>query len=266
MDSTSTSGSAGAPPEPFVPRFDDKTLARFNWVNGVSSAPQDERARALEVYERLIKFHGTVELTPRREPMHELISTMLSHRTTGANEDLAYARMIERFGSWDAIRDAPVAELAEAIAPSNFAEAKAPNIQKALAYILEQRPDADLGFLRECPLREALAWLTAMPGIGVKTATLTLLFCFGRPVIPVDTHLHRVCGRVGLIGPKVSAEAAHAVLLSLLPADAYILYNFHIAMLRHGQKICLWKGPRCSKCPLNTICDYGRAVLGIEGG
>lgn len=257
MDSTSTSS-----PLPFVPRFEDKVLARFNWVDAVDSAPLEQRERAMEIYRRLIALHGEIEREPRREPMHELISTMLSHRTTGANEDLAYARMIERFGSWAAIRDAPVSELAQAIAPSNFPEAKAPNIQKALAHILESSPDADLSFLSECPLREALAWLTDLPGVGVKTATLTLLFCFGRPVIPVDTHLHRVCGRIGLIGAKVSPEAAHSVLLSLLPADAHVLFNFHIAMLRHGQKICIWKGPRCAKCPLSSVCDYGQAVLG----
>jgi endonuclease-3 len=252
-----------SPSEPFVPQFDDKTLARFNWVDGVDTAPPEQRAWAMEVYARLIKEHGEVQRVPRREPMHELISTMLSHRTTGANEDLAYARMVERFPSWHSVRDAPVAELAAAIAPSNFPEAKAPNIQKALRYILDQRPDADLSFLESCPLRNALVWLTALPGVGVKTATLTLLFCFGRAVIPVDTHLHRVCGRVGLIGPKITPEAAHAVLLSLLPADDHILYNFHIAMLRHGQKICLWKGPRCARCPLATICNYGRDALGI---
>jgi len=266
MNSSSTSGASASDAawEPFVPRFDEKVLARFNWVERVGSAPAEQRARAMEIYERLVELHGEVERTPRREPMHELISTMLSHRTTGANEDLAYARMIERFGSWSSIRDAPVWELAQAIAPSNFPEAKAPNIQQALRHILASRPDADLGFLQSCPLREALAWLTELPGVGVKTATLTLLFCFGRPVIPVDTHLHRVCGRIGLIGPRVTPEAAHAILLSLLPADERILFNFHIAMLRHGQKICLWKAPRCPRCPLNSICDYGRAVLGLE--
>ena len=263
MDSsTSADSPSDSPSEPFVPRFDDKVLARFNWANNVDSAPLEQRERALEIYRRLIALHGEIERVPRRDPMHELISTMLSHRTTGANEDLAYARMIERFGSWSSIRDAPVSELAEAIAPSNFPEAKAPNIQKALRQILESRPDADLSFLQTCPLRESLAWLTALPGVGVKTATLTLLFCFGRPVIPVDTHLHRVCGRIGLIGEKVAPEAAHAVLLSLLPADEHVLYNFHIAMLRHGQKICIWKGPRCAKCPLSSVCDYGQAVLG----
>jgi endonuclease-3 len=219
---------------------------------------KEARAWAMEVHMRLLKEHGQADLSPRREPMHELISTMLSHRTNGANEDLAYARMRERFPTWEEVRDAPTSELAEAIAPSNFAQAKAPNIQKVLARIIEERGEADISFLRDLPDEEALQWLVSLPGVGLKTATLVLLFCFHKPVIPVDTHLHRVCGRVGLIGSKDSPERAHAILLSLLPREAGVLYPFHIAMLRHGQKICIWKGPRCHRCPLADICNYAR--------
>ena len=208
------------------------------------------------VYEGLLEMHGEIPRIARREPMHELISTMLSHKTNGKNEDLAYARMWERFGSWEAIRDAETSELVEAIAPSNYPEVKAPNIQKALRAIIEERGAANIDFLAEMPTDEALAWLDKLPGVGVKTATLTLLFCFGKHVMPVDTHLHRVSGRIGLIGPKVSADKAHRVLLELLPADDHVLYNFHIGMLKHGQKICVWNVPRCSKCVLTGVCDY----------
>ncbi len=216
------------------------------------------RERALLVYERLLELHGEIELVPRREPMHELISTMLSHRTTEHNEALAYAQMWEAFGSWEAIRDAQTSDLAAAIAPANYPEAKASNIQKTLKQIIDERGAPDIEFLRELSNEDAMQWLVNLPGVGVKTATLVLLFCFHKTVIPVDTHLHRVCGRIGLIGPKVSAETAHAILLQLLPHDAYVLYNFHIAMLRHGQKICVWKNPRCEKCNLREICDWYR--------
>ncbi|MBW3636198.1 MAG: endonuclease III [Armatimonadetes bacterium] len=212
--------------------------------------------KALLVYGKLLEMHGEIPHLPRREPMHELISTMLSHRTNGRNEDLAYARMWERFGSWEAIRDAPVAELVEAISPANYPEVKAPNIQKALDSIIAERGEARIDFLAELPTDEALQWLVKLPGVGVKTATLTLLFCFGKPVLPVDTHLHRVSGRLGLIGAKVSAEKAHDQLLALLPLDAHVLFNFHIGMLKHGQKICVWREPRCAKCALTEICDY----------
>jgi hypothetical protein len=104
MDTSSTSSSTS-----FVPAFDEKTLARFNWVNAVDSAPEEKREWAMKVYELLLVQHGEIARIARRDPMHELISTMLSHRTTGANEDLAYKRMIERFGSWDKIRDAHTA-------------------------------------------------------------------------------------------------------------------------------------------------------------
>ena len=214
------------------------------------------QAKTWEVYQRLLRTYGERPLKPRREPMHELISTMLSHRTTQKNEALAFERMWERFGSWEAIRDAPVAELTEAIAQSNFAEAKAPNIKKALHRIIEERGEPSIDFLRDLPVEEGLNWLTSLPGVGIKTASLVLLFCFGKEIIPVDTHVHRVSQRLGLIGPKVSAEAAHRILLTLLPSDPHILYNYHISMLQHGQKICIWGTPRCEKCPLTDICNW----------
>ncbi len=200
-------------------------------------------------------MHGEIPRVPRREPMHELISTMLSHKTNGKNEDLAYARMWEHFGSWEKIRDADTTELVEAISASNYPEVKAPNIQKALAAIISERGAANIDFLAEMRAEAALEWLVKLPGVGVKTATLTLLFCFGKLVLPVDTHLHRVSGRIGLIGPKVSADKAHRVLLALLPGDDHVLYNFHIGMLKHGQMICVWNVPRCSKCVLTSVCD-----------
>ena len=214
------------------------------------------KRKAAEMYDRLVALHGHQPNIPRREPMHELISTILSHRTTGHNEDLAYERMMTRFGTWEGVRDAPVDELAEAIAPANFAEQKAPRIKEVLRRIFEERGAFDLAFLGTMPLDEALTWLTDLPGVGPKTATLVLLFCFARPVLPVDTHVHRVSQRVGLIGPKVDATAAHPLLLALFPADAQVLYNFHIDTLRHGQKICVWGTPRCERCPLTSICSW----------
>lgn len=216
------------------------------------------RKKTMEVYRRLVQTFGERPLVPRREPMHELISTMLSHRTTGHNEELAYKRMWERFGSWAAIRDAPLAELVDAIAPANFAEAKAPNIQKTLRRIIEERGEPTIDFLRDMPVDEALSWLMSMPGVGIKTASLVLLFCFGKPVLPVDTHVHRVSQRLGLIGPKVDATAAHPVLLALLPRDPHILFNFHIAMLKHGRTICVWGTPKCERCPLTDLCRWYR--------
>ncbi len=215
--------------------------------------------KALDVYQLLIATYGEQPLVPRREPMHELISTMLSHRTTNANEALAYDRMRERFGSWEAIRDAPLDELIEAIAPATFPEVKAPNIKAALARIIEERGEPKIDFLRDMPVGEAVRWLESLPGVGVKTATLVMLFCFGQPVLPVDTHVHRISLRLGLIPLKTSANNAHRLLLDLLPDDPYILFNFHKDMLRHGQTLCTYNHPKCPRCPFKPLCDYYQA-------
>ena len=212
--------------------------------------------KAALVYERLIALHGEHPRIPRRKPMHELISTLLSHRTTEAQEARAYESMMARFGDFEAVRVAAFDDLVESINGVNWPEVKARNIQKVLNQIEAERGELSIAFLDDLSTDDAQQWLLSLPGVGLKTATLVLLFCFGKAVLPVDTHLHRVSGRLGLIGAKVSAEKAHVELLNLLPADGHVLYNFHIAMLRHGQKICVWKNPRCAQCPLTDICDY----------
>jgi endonuclease III len=221
------------------------------------TATNDElRAKINIEYERLVVLHGEQPLIPRREPMHELISTILSHRTTDQNENQAYHNMWKRFGSWEAIHDAPVEALTETLSPATFPEVKAPYIKGVLKQISEERGEIAIEFLRDMPTDEALEWLMSLPGVGIKTASLVLLFCFSKPVLPVDTHVHRVSQRVGLIGPKVNPTAAHPILLVLLPPDPYVLFNFHIANLAHGRKICIWGTPRCGQCPLTDICNW----------
>jgi endonuclease-3 len=214
--------------------------------------------KALEVYRRLLHTFGEHPLKPRRNPMHELISTMLSHRTTQQNEAEAFDKMWKRYGSWEAIRDAPLAELTQTIEPANFPEVKAPRIKEVLTRIIEERGEASIGFLADLSPEAGLDWLTALPGVGIKTASLVLLFCFGKPVLPVDTHVHRVSQRLGLISPKVNPTAAHPLLLSLFPPDPHVLFNFHVNMLRHGQQICIWSSPRCERCPLTDLCHWYR--------
>jgi endonuclease-3 len=224
------------------------------------------QTKAMRVYEWLVERYGAQPLKPRREPLHELISTILSHRTTQHHEALAYDRMWQRFGSWEAIRDAPLDQLTEAIAPSNFAEVKAPYIKGALKRIIDERGEGNIDFLADLPADEGLAWLMEMPGVGIKTASLVLLFCFSKPVLPVDTHVYRVSQRVGLIGPKVNTEAAHHKLLELFPPDPDVLFNFHIAALKHGQKLCIWGTPRCDPCPLKTLCNWYQANWAGDDG
>ncbi len=217
---------------------------------------ENSSPKAHEVYDRLVATYGARDTTPRREPMHELVSTMLSHRTTHKDEELAYTRMLERFKTWEGVRDAPVDELTEAISSSRYPGSKAPNIKKTLTRIISERGAANIDFLQDLEAEDGLEWLMSLPGVGLKTASLVLLFCFHKPILPVDTHVHRVSGRLGLIGPKVSAEKAHRELLELFPKDATVLYTLHIDMLRHGQQVCVWSNPRCYKCPLTDLCDW----------
>ena len=214
--------------------------------------------KALEVHRRLLERYGERERVPRREPMHELVSTMLSHRTSERDEALAYRRMRERFPSWASVRDASVDALTQTISPARFPGSKAANIQKTLARIFDERGEATIDFLAGLSPEQGLSWLLQLPGVGVKTASLVLLFCFGKPLLPVDTHVHRVSRRVGLIGPKTSAEAAHRELLELLPRDQQTLFNFHVNLLRHGQRVCPWGTPRCERCPLTDLCSWWR--------
>ncbi|MCC9166695.1 endonuclease III domain-containing protein [Pontibacter harenae] len=206
-----------------------------------------------EVYKRLT-------LESRRTPMHEFISTMLSHRTNHADEEKAYRTMLERFGDWEGIMVAPIEELTDAIMTTRYPEQKAVQIQQVLQIIKAERGEINIDFLKEMPVDEAMEWLTKLPGVGLKTATLLLLFNFKKPVLPVDTHVFRVSQRVGIIGARVNANKAHQILLAMLPKDPVELFNFHKHLFWHGQRICTWYTPKCEKCVLNSFCNYYQDV------
>lgn len=224
-----------------------------------SASHESLRAKALAVYERLLIAYGDHPLVPRREPMHELISTILSHRTTERNEAVAYKQMWDHFGSWEATRDAALPELIKTLQPATFPDVKASYIKATLERIYAEQGKPSIDFLRDLSVEAGLAWLMSLPGVGIKTASLVLLFCFSKPVMPVDSHVHRVSQRLGLIRPKVGPTPAHKVLLELLPHDPPVLFNFHIDMLRHGQRVCIWETPRCEDCPLTDLCNWYQA-------
>jgi endonuclease-3 len=188
------------------------------------------------------------------DPISELVSTILSQNTNDVNRDRAFGRLRERFPTWEAVRDADLEEVKEAIQVAGLANHKAPAIQRALRYVTEQRGELSLDHLRELPVSDAKAWLTEIKGVGPKTAAIVLLFSLGRPAFPVDTHVHRVTGRLGLIGPKVNREQAHEILETLLPEELY--YAFHLNVIRHGREICGARNPRCESCPLQSLCQY----------
>ena len=228
----------------------------------VARPAQERAALLLWLKEQLHAEYGERVLEPRREPMHELISTILSGRTTHDDEEAAYHSLRE-LGDWDAIAAAPVAEVAHAIRRSNYPEQKAPRIQATLKQIREKNGSYDLEFLRDMPVKDALKWLTDLPGVGIKTASLLLLFNYARPVFPVDTHVHRINTRVGTI-PRMGEQAAHRALLALLPPDPPFLFELHKNLLRHGQQVCQWTRPKCGRCVLQERCDayaiYGARV------
>ena len=199
-------------------------------------------------------MYGRPQNEPHGDPVHELVLTMLSQNTSDVNRDVAYAGLRARFGSWEEVRDAPTDEVVEAIRRGGLAPTKAPRIQAALTALGEP---IDLGWLREAPREQALEYLTALPGVGRKTAACVLIFAFGRPEIPVDTHVKRVGERLGLLRPRASFSEAHDEMLRITPPkDAYEL---HMNLIAHGRALCRPARPRCEECALRRMCPYARA-------
>ena len=206
------------------------------------------------VFERLVDTYGRPRWRRHLPPVDELVSTILSQSTSDINRDRGFNALKERFPDWEAVMNARLDEVVETIRPAGLANQKAPRIQGALRTIYEERGTIELDFLADIPLDEANAWLTGIKGIGPKTAAIILLFSFNRPLFPVDTHVYRICKRLGLIGPRVSAEKAHDLLADLGDPDTY--YPFHINLIRHGREVCIARSPRCERCPLQDLCNY----------
>ncbi|HEX7734043.1 MAG TPA: endonuclease III [Ktedonobacteraceae bacterium] len=218
------------------------------------------KAKAAEVTRRLTERYGELPFSDK-DPMSQLVDILLSHRTKDEQTAAAYENLLRIFGSWEAVRDAPVGQVQAAIENVNWPEVKAPRLQAVMRQITEERGNLNLDFLRDLPIEEGTAWLSRFEGVGPKTAACVLLFSCRKATLPVDVHVHRVSQRLGLIGKKVSAEAAHKLLQALLPPDARSIYNFHKALLRHGQRICVFEHPRCPRCPLTDLCDYYQTML-----
>jgi len=210
--------------------------------------------RALAVHRALIEVYGEPDWRPHLDPISELVSTILSQNTNDVNRDRAFQSLRARFPTWDQVCEAELDEVKEAIRIAGLANHKGPAIQRALRHIREQRGELTLDFLKDLPIEEAKAWLVGIKGVGPKTAAIVLLFSLGLPAFPVDTHVHRVTGRLGLIGPKVTREKAHVVLEELLSAELY--YPFHLNVIRHGREVCVARSPKCEVCALTGLCDY----------
>lgn len=215
-------------------------------------AGSDEKV--MSVHELLLREYGHHEWHPHRDPLSELVRTILSQNTSDVNSDRAFSRLRGRFPSWEAVKDADLEEITEAIRPGGLAQIKAPRIRGALRTVAEKRGELRLDFLSDLQLDEARAWLESLVGVGPKTAACVLLFSLGRPVLPVDTHVLRVSRRLGLIEPRTTAEKAHQTLGAMLPEEA--IYDFHLNMVSHGRQVCRVQRPRCDICVLAPHCDY----------
>lgn len=216
--------------------------------------PLADADKLLDVHARLVELYGPRVLRAGRDPLDELVLTILSQNTSDINSGRAYRALRATYHTWDDVLDAPISELYQTIRAAGLGNIKAPRIQNTLREILARRGELNLDFLEHMPLDEAKRWLTTLDGIGPKTAACVLLFALGRPALPVDTHVYRVARRLGLIGPKISADHAHTLLEVALPPEA--VYPFHINMIQHGRRICQAQRPHCAACPLSDVCDF----------
>jgi endonuclease III len=214
------------------------------------------RAHALAVVDALADAYGPRPWRRHHPPVDELVTTVLSQSTTDANQHRAFAALEAAFDGWRAVREAPTEEVERAIRPAGLATQKAPRIQRILEIVSGEPRGADLEWLGAAPLDEAMAFLTALPGVGPKTAACVLCFSFDRPVLPVDTHVHRIALRLGMVPPRTPPGRTQERLTRLVPPDA--IYATHMRMVAHGRSLCRPTAPRCGECPLLALCPEGR--------
>lgn len=212
--------------------------------------------RALKIHETLIEFYGEPIWRNPLPALDELVSTILSQNTNDINRDRGFNALRAKFGTWEEVRDARPQDVIDAIRPAGLANQKGPRIQAVLRSITEERGSLDLSFLETLSVEEARAWLTRFNGVGPKTAAIVLCFSLGKPAFPVDTHVYRVTGRIGLRPERMTVEQAHPYLENLFPPETY--YAAHLNIIRLGREICTARRPYCEKCPIIQLCDYGR--------
>jgi endonuclease-3 len=235
--------------------YPGRVAANASGKRGTTKWRRPDRRRVLAIRDRLREIYGQPVNEPHGHPIAELVRTILSQNTSDLNRDRAYDRLRERLPKWEQVRDASVEDVIEAIRPGGLANTKGPRIQQVLRELPEEDGEPTLDWLNAAPREEALQFLTALPGVGRKTAACVMIFALGKSEIPVDVHVHRVGGRLGLFRPGASFEEEHDEMLRLVnPEDAY---EFHINLITHGRRVCRPK-PRCGECDLRRMCPYYR--------
>lgn len=210
---------------------------------------------ALIAHQRLLAHYGHPEWRPALSPVDELVSTILSQNTNDVNRDRAFTALTSRFTTWEQVMSAETADVVESIRAAGLANQKGPRIQQVLREIMAERGSLDLGFLAGLPMEEARQWLLKHNGVGPKTAAIVLQFSLNIPAFPVDTHIYRVSGRLGLRPAGMNVEDTHKLLEGALPPETY--YDAHLNFIRLGREICHPSKPECPRCPLADLCpDY----------
>lgn len=225
------------------------------------------RARVQRIRERLREVYGVPTMAPHDRPLDELVLTVLSQSTNDRNRDVAFLRLRDHLPAWEAVRDAPLEEVEEAIRPGGISKVKSARIQAILRAVTEAgeeraaRPGSggaaradplDLSWMASAPVAEGRAFLCSLPGVGRKTAACVLLFSYGLRDVPVDTHVGRVATRLGLLRPGAGSEEQHDAMLALTPPGAEL--ELHVNLLRHGRRTCDARAPRCRECALRRMC------------
>ena len=224
-------------------------------TRAASPASDDNPGPGLTSLDALLKLEaeqGPAEWEPRFDPVSELVFTILSQHNSDVNAFRAYDSLRDAFGSWERVADADPDDIARVIWNGGLSRIKAPRIKAVLQDIRDRRGSLDLGFLGELPLEDAKQWLRELPGVGPKTAAIVLSFALGMPAMPVDTHIHRVSRRLGLIGPKVTADQAHDILESSVPPER--VFALHVHIIAHGRQVCRARRPLCDRCVLSEGC------------
>lgn len=214
----------------------------------------DHAKKALKVHNKLIEAFGEPIWRNPLPPVDELVSTILSQNTNDVNRDRAFNSLRTKFPTWEQVRDADTDDVIEAVRVAGLANQKGPRLQNVLRDITEERGSLDLLFLKDMPIEDARDWLTKFKGVGPKTAAIVLCFSLNRPAFPVDTHVYRLTGRIGLRPEKISVEQAHPHLESVFPPETY--YAAHLNIIRLGREVCAARKPNCPVCPVRDLCDF----------
>ena len=215
------------------------------------------RRTVVTVCRKLARAYGPLPANRPADPVDELVATILSQNTSDVNSHRAFANLRRRFPRWEQVASARSAAIASAIRSGGLANIKAPRIQRVLNEVRRREGAITLKRLRTMPDREAIAYLTSLPGVGMKTAACVLLFSLGRPVMPVDTHVYRVTRRLGWIPEHTPVERAGFLLEPHIPARR--MYGTHICLVWHGRRTCKAQRPRCGACAIRMHCRFFRS-------